>query len=58
MVDGVWPMTVREAERNLRLAGLEPVVRDGDYSRIGAARTVAEPAGRPMRRLTPMAPAS
>lgn len=58
MVDGVWPMTVREAERNLRLAGLEPVVRDGDYTRIGAARTAAEPAGRPMRRLTPMAPAS
>jgi len=57
MVDGVWPMTVREAERNLRLAGFEPVVRDGAYARLGAARTAAEPAGRPMRRLTPMAPA-
>ena len=57
MVDGVWPMTVREAERSLRLAGLQPVVRDGAYTRISEARTVAEPAGRPMRRLTPMAPA-
>lgn len=57
MVDGVWPMTVREAERNLRLAGFEPVVRGGDFARIGQARTAAEPAGRPMRRLTPMAPA-
>jgi len=57
MVDGVWPMTVREAERNLRLAGLQPIVRGGDFQRIGDARTAAEPAGRPMRRLTPMAPA-
>ena len=58
MVDGVWPMTVREAERNLRLAGFEPVVRDGRYARLRAAQTAAEPAGRPMRRLTPMAPAT
>jgi 2-iminoacetate synthase ThiH len=54
-VDGVWPMTVREAERNLRLAGLEPAVRDGGFVRVGEAVTVAEPAGRPLRRLTPMA---
>jgi cyclic dehypoxanthinyl futalosine synthase len=57
MVDGVWPMTVREAERNLRLAGFSPVVRTGGYERRGAAQTAAEPKGRPMRRLTPMATA-
>ncbi len=58
MVDGVWPMTVREAERSLRMAGFSPVVRDGTYARVGGAQTRADPVGKPMRRLTPMAPAT
>lgn len=55
MVDGVWPMTVREAERSLRLAGLQPTRRDARWGLQGAA-TVAESTGRPLRRIVPPTP--
>lgn len=51
MQDGVWPMTVREAERLLRLAGFVPQPRDGSFAPLGAARTAAESTDRPLRRL-------
>jgi predicted solute-binding protein len=56
MVDGVWPMTAREAERNLRLAGLHPQPRDHAYGAVQTPIGPAEPTGRPMRRLDPPAP--
>lgn len=55
MVDGVWPMTVREAERSLRLAGLAPTQRDARWDLLGAA-TKAESTRRPLRRLDPPTP--
>lgn len=55
MVDGVWPMTVREAERNLRLAGLRPSRRDARWGLKGAA-TEAESTARPLRRIVPPTP--
>jgi len=51
MVDGVWPMSVREAERTLRLTGLRPVRRDARFHTLGEAVTKAEDRRRPLRRL-------
>ena len=56
MVDGVWPMTAREAERSLRLAGLEPARRDASWQQVEGPLTQAEQTNRPLRRLTPHAP--
>ena len=56
MVDGVWPMTVREAERSLRLAGLSPQRRDGDHAPVGGPVSSPDRAGRPLRRLVPPTP--
>jgi len=51
MVDGVWPMSAREAERTLRLTGLRPLRRDGEFELLGEALTRAEDRKRPLRRL-------
>lgn len=51
MEDGVWPMTVREAERLLRQAGMEPAPRDAHFRALGGASTQAERTDRPLRRL-------
>ncbi len=51
MEDGVWPMTVREAERLLRQAGMEPAPRDARFRALGTAQTTAERDDRPLRRL-------
>ena len=51
MVDGVWPMSEREAERIVRLTGLRPVRRNARFEATGAAVTQAEDRRRPLRRL-------
>ena len=51
MVDGVWPMSAREAERILRLTGLRPHRRDAAFEPVGEALTRAEDRRRPLRRL-------
>jgi len=51
MIDGVWPMSIREAERTLRLTGLRPVRRGADFEPLGEATTQAEDRRRPLRRL-------
>ncbi len=51
MVDGVWPMSGREAERLLRLTGLRPQRRDAHFEVVGDAVTRAEDGRRPLRRL-------
>jgi cyclic dehypoxanthinyl futalosine synthase len=51
MVDGVWPMSAREAERILRMTGLRPLRRDGEFAPVGEAVTRAEDRRRPLRRL-------
>ena len=56
MTDGVWPMTAREAERSLRLAGLSPQRRDAGYAPLGGPLSAPDRAGRPLRRLVPPTP--
>ncbi len=51
MEDGVWPMTLREAERLIRLAGRDPAPRGPGYEPLGPARTAPEARDRPLRRL-------
>lgn len=51
MVDGVWPMSAREAERIVRMTGLTPLRRDATFELVGEAVTRAEDRRRPLRRL-------
>lgn len=51
MVDGVWPMSTREAARSLRLSGFQPLHRDAQFEVVDKGDAPATRQKGPLRRL-------